>query len=376
MGGSHAAWAEGLVRHSGHHVHLVALPARQWRWRLRGGAIALARAAEGLVTEHGPPDVVLASDLVDVSAFLGLTRRWLGDPAVALYLHESQLVHPTGRARGARDGGAVARSVAAGDEAVAANWRSLLVADRVLVNSAFHRDALLAALPAWLARLPEAGGPDELGAVSARMEVLPVGVELRGLGRAERRSSWPAEPPLVLWNQRWDHDKRPEALLRVLVALAEAGVPFRLALAGERTRVDPREFTDAVARLGPRVVHVGHLAPEAYRRLLLGADVVVSTAAHEFFGVAPVEAMAAGAVPLLPDRLSYPELVPRWAHDAVLYRGGLFERLRTVLDDLAAARRRVHGLRAAMGRYDWSVLAPRYDEVLDSVVPSSSGPRG
>ena len=97
---------------------------------------------------------------------------------------------------------------------------------------------------------------------------------------------------------RWDHDKRPEALLRVLVALAEHDVPFRVALAGANTRSDPWEFDAAIEALGERVVHVGHLPRDAYEALLLRSDVVVSTAAHEFFGVATVEAVAAGLAPV------------------------------------------------------------------------------
>ena len=37
---------------------------------------------------------------------------------------------------------------------------------------------------------------------------------------------------------------------------------------------------------------------------------MLSTARHEFFGVAVVEALLAGCLPWLPDRLSYPELLP------------------------------------------------------------------
>ena len=58
------------------------------------------------------------------------------------------------------------------------------------------------------------------------------------------------------------------------------------------------------------VVHCG-FEPDraAYLRRLGECDVVVSTARHEFFGLAVAEALAAGCTPLLPDRLSYPELL-------------------------------------------------------------------
>ena len=39
-------------------------------------------------------------------------------------------------------------------------------------------------------------------------------------------------------------------------------------------------------------------------------DVVVSTADHEFFGIAVCEAVWAGAIPIVPNRLSYVELFP------------------------------------------------------------------
>ncbi len=373
-GGSHGAWAEGLVRHSRHRVHLVTHADRHWRWRLRGAALTLAEQADAVVAEHGPPDVVLATDMVDLAAFLGAARRSLGDPAVALYLHESQLVRPTGeappsarrrRAAGSGSGGPGSRPDA---EVVLANWRSMAVADAVLVNSQHHLDLLAGALPAFLAEAPDHPHLDRVEEVLGRCEVLPVGCDLSALLEGERRSTAPPagdDPPLVVWNQRWDHDKDPVAFLRVVRGLAREGVGLRLALAGENRRIDPQEFRAAVDELGDRVVHQGHLDVDAYRALLLRSDVVLSTAVHEFFGVAPVEAMAAGCVPLLPDRLSHPELVPPAFHDAVLYRARPADRLREVLVDLPAARARVEGLRDAMARFSWETLAPRYDATID-----------
>ena len=42
---------------------------------------------------------------------------------------------------------------------------------------------------------------------------------------------------------------------------------------------------------------------------------MLSTARHEFFGIAVAEALRAGCLPWLPARLSYPELLPEpaWA---------------------------------------------------------------
>ena len=184
LGGSHADWAAGLARHSAHEVTVVGHPGRHWRWRMRGGPVTLAEQAAAVVAEHGRPDVVLVSGLTDLAAFCGLSRRWLGDTPVALYLHESQLLHP----------GTPAGSV--GAEGVFANWRSMVAADHVFVASEFHRRELFAALPAALADVPDEPHGHLLPAVEARTTVLPVGVELAGLLAADRpapdggRRSW------------------------------------------------------------------------------------------------------------------------------------------------------------------------------------------
>lgn len=363
-GGSHRSWADGLVAHSHHQVSLVTHDASFWRWRMRGSALTLARDIEEVVDRDGRPDVLLVSDMVDLAALLGLTRRTLDGVPAVLYLHENQLAHPP-----SPDG-------AAEDLYASINWMSMAAADRAFCNSWFHREVLLAALPDFLDGAPDRSHTGFLAGVEASLGVLPVGVDLAGLIDGPRYSAFDTtgEPPLIVWNQRWDHDKNPDALFRVLRALARDGIEFRLALAGENVRSDPQEFEALRADLGDRIICEGWLEREDYLSMLLWSDVVVSTARHEFFGVAVVEAMAAGAVPLLPDRLSYPELLPAWAKDAVLYRSKLYDRLAEVLTDLPAARRRVDGLREAMRMHDWSAVAPRYDDILTEVARTYSRP--
>ena len=66
----------------------------------------------------------------------------------------------------------------------------------------------------------------------------------------------------------------------------------------------------------PRIDHFGYEQNRRrYWEHLAGADWVLSTAIHEFFGIAVVEALLAGCLPWLPQRLSYPELLPPEAQD-------------------------------------------------------------
>ena len=45
-------------------------------------------------------------------------------------------------------------------------------------------------------------------------------------------------------------------------------------------------FKELIPKLGDRLLHSDHVATDSYWSILSKADVVVSTAQHEFFGVA------------------------------------------------------------------------------------------
>ncbi|MDZ7792587.1 MAG: glycosyltransferase [Spirochaetia bacterium] len=125
---------------------------------------------------------------------------------------------------------------------------------------------------------------------------------------------------MVLWNHRWEHDKNPEEFFRVLFSLQEGGLAFRLAVVGEQFSRYPRIFDEARDKLAEEIVQFGYVEDRAaYYRWLRQADIVVSTANQENFGLSIAEAAAAGAYPLLPQRLSYPELIPPEYHGACLY---------------------------------------------------------
>ncbi|MCP3911960.1 MAG: DUF3524 domain-containing protein [Actinomycetia bacterium] len=348
-GGSHRQWADGLVAASGHRIRLVTHPDLNWRWRMRGSAVTLAEEMHRSVAIEGWPDMMLVSGLTDVASLVGLLRPPASIPIVT-YLHENQLVYPAGE-----------RGIDL--DMALTNWRSVVASDEVWFNSVFHRDVFFAALPALFDRTPDLDHRHLVEAVRHRSRVVPVGVDVVGLVGAQRP---PADgPPLVLWNQRWEHDKDPATALDTLVDLAAEGVPFRVALVGSGAGAETDQFEAVAIRLGDRVVAQGCLPRPAYLELLVRSDVVVSTALHEFFGVGVVEALAAGSVPVVPNRLSYPEVVgPEYLTAATYEQGDFGSRLHDVLGDLGAARAAIEGLRETMIRFDWSVLGPVYDTAL------------
>ena len=358
--GSHAAWAEGWQSASRHDIHLLTHEGAAWRWRMRGSAVTLAAATADWVAEHGTPDVVVATDMLDVAAYLGLTRRVLGDPAVALYLHENQLTYPR------RPGEALDQGLAW------AMWRSLVAADEVWCNSDFHRDEVRTALGGFLADVPDRDHLGLLPEIAARLVTLHVGVDLAGISPPPTRENHPGGP-LVLSNQRWHHDKDLGSVLRALRRLAERGRRFRVALVGDDRGGERAALQPLVDDLGDRVVHAGLLPRHDYIDLLGRADVVVSAARNEFFGIAVVEALAAGAIPVLPDALAYPEVVPARFHAAALYREGeLTSALESAITDVEGRRAAVAGLAQEVRRFDWSVMAPRYDDSVERLVASQA----
>jgi len=349
LGGSHRAWAEGYAARSGHEVEVFGLSDIHWKWRVQGGHVSLLPLVERAAAESGPFEVVLATSMTNVPALLGLGRRTLAGARVVLYMHENQLTFPL--------------SPDAEPDLTYAmiNWTSMLAADLVVFNSQFHRDSWFEELPRFLGRFPDRRHTPLIDEVRERTVVLPVGIDLEPLRAVERSN----DRPLVLWNQRWEYDTGPVEFAGAIETLVGEGLVFDVALAGDRPDVDPSELVALRNTLGPRLVHDGHAEIDEYRSLLRRSDIVVSTARHEFFGVAVTEAIAAGAFPVVPNRLVYPERIPREHHDTCLYAEGEFvERLRWAITSRAEIRRIADAIAPVMSECDWSVQAPLLDRYL------------
>lgn len=344
--GSHAAFLLGLMERSRHRVRALTLPGRFWKWRQTGSGLVLgARAARG-----PRPDLVFASDFLHLPDFLAVTRRAWGAPVPAvLYFHENQLSYPL------QEGHDLDRAYAL------ANLSGAAVADAVWFNSAYHREAFLKDLEALLSACPDHAPVDLARGIAARSRVVPLGVDLEALD-AHADPAPRTGPLTLLWNHRWEHDKNPEGFFAACFRLAETGADFRVIVLGQAFAEVPAVFAAARERLGDRVLHFGWV-PEraAYARLASRADVVVSLAHHDFFGVAVVEAMHLGCLPLLANRLNYPDLVPPDMHARCLVADAddLFTRLQALADDPAAAR--TGEARDWAARHDWRHAITAFD---------------
>lgn len=358
-GGSHAAFSRGYQRWSAHKVQLLTLPGVAWRWRMRGGALTFARQIRSMAQA---PDVLIATDMLDLATLLALTRsRTFRTPAV-VYFHENQLTYPLPSER-QRD-----------LHLAFTNLTSALSADLVLFNSAFHRDEFLAELPRFLRRFPDQHEWGVVDMVARKSEVLPVGIDFQRLERHRRPKN--VERPVILWNSRWDYDKGADTFFRAIDALIAEGEEFDLIIAGESTLAENPAFDAARERYRGRLRHFGY-APsfDSYAQLLWEADIVVFAARQEFFGIAAVEAIYCGCIPLMPNRLNYPNLIPPESHDHCLYRGlaDLTRKLRYALHHREELRR--YDFRRVLRDYDWPVVARALDTRLQSLARASSNHR-
>jgi glycosyltransferase involved in cell wall biosynthesis len=362
-GGSHQVFADGLVKHSEHPIELHTLPAERWRQRRRTAGLAFARRIANPQQYRG----VLVTDLIDIRDLRAVWKERC--PPLLLYMHESQMTYPSPKGE--------TRDI----DSALLDIKNALFADRIAFNSHFHRDRFLSEAEPVLEELPHVDSAASVEHLREHSTVLYPGVELpekppagaaqtaAGAAVAGARAAAGAQQrsPVILWNHRWEYDKRPGLFFRALSELAGRGAAFRLIVLGENPQRRPKPFLRAKEELGERMLVFG-FEPDRERYLahLREADIVVSTAIQENFGIAVVEAMASGCLPLLPERLSYPELLPEGWHDLCLYSpdARFRDRLQAMLDSPLPD---TTPLVSHMHRFSWTEMARHYDAALEEL---------
>lgn len=351
---SHAQWRRALQAMLPHWQWTeVCLPARYFAWRVRGNSLSLA-FGEHADTLREPYDLVVATSMTDLSALRGFVPELARIPT-AVYFHENQFAYPTSSH--------THNSV----EPQVLNLYTALAADYVLFNSHFNRRSFLQGVSALLKKLPDLvpkGLPERLEKTS---EVLPVPLpDLTDASASDACWSEQEDPLRIVWAARWEFDKDPELLNAILMELDKRNIDFRLALLGQRFRHTPRVFDDIIQRFSERIDQQGFVESRAaYLSWLASADYILSTAQHEFQGLAVLEAVALGCCPLLPQRQVYPEY---FTHEH-LYNttGDVAQQAESAVDKLVALQAMATKPEISVASFASQHLCLAYESVLTRV---------
>ena len=362
-GGSHRAFIDGLSKASRHTWTLLTLPAHKWKWRMRHSAITFASQAAELTEKRQSWDVLFCSDMLNLAEFSALAPAGVAGLPKVIYFHENQLTYPV-RVEEERD-----------YHFAMTNLTSALAADAVWFNSQFHLDSFLDAVEKFLKSMPDHQPFEAIEKIRAKASVYSPGIADFPARKAREQG-----PMRILWAARWEHDKNPEDFFEANKILKEKNIPFRLSVIGQRFQDQPEIFDQAHHSFQHHIDYWGYQeGRDDYERVLTEADVVVSTANHEFFGISVVEAIAAGAYPLVPNRLSYPEILGlgRIEGAGQFFFDGTVRDLADKLSGLADRIKKEALWPVAItpailtDHLKWHNLAHRYDEALEQICQSA-----
>jgi len=352
-GGSHRKWADQLTAFSQHHIDILSLPDRFWKWRMHGAAVTLARL---FLKKNHRPDVLIFTDMIDVSVFLSLTRQITHNISTVLYFHENQLTYPW-----SQDDPDVEQN--RNNHYGFINYTSALSVDRVIFNSNYHKDSFLNALPDFLKQFPDYQNLDSIGDIERKSSVIAVGIDTKTLDKYGNEVKTPTSERTILWNHRWEYDKDPKLFFESLITFSNENIPFKLIVLGEHTDSFPKIFNTIQTKLTDHILHFGYIeSKDDYYKMVASADIIPVTSKQDFFGISIVEAMYLGVVPLLPNRLVYPEHLPLQYRNTLCYQStsDYMDKLKNML---VGAFTRID-FKPHLRSYSWEVIIKKFDEMM------------
>ncbi|XP_037725193.1 glycosyltransferase-like domain-containing protein 1-like [Drosophila subpulchrella] len=301
-GGSHKQLIDTLIEGlSETDYEIFSLPAKKWHWRARTSALHFSQ----LIPLDHEYRVLFTSSVLSLAELIGV-RPDLGACRKIVYFHENQLIYPV-------------REVKQRDCQYGFNEiLSCLAADIVLFNSQFNCTSFLDNVQPFLKIQPDFKIKQIREQIQKKCQVLYFPVKFQ---RFPNKRKTPKEDNTdldqdqqclhLIWPHRWEHDKNPKLLAEALYELNGRNVDFKVTICGESYQEIPEAFDNIQEKLGNKLVNFGHLERDEYVKTLLSGDIVISTADHEFFGVAMLEATYCGCYPIVPNKLVYPEIYPK-----------------------------------------------------------------
>ncbi|CAF3767210.1 unnamed protein product [Rotaria socialis] len=301
--GSHRSLIDLLHRVLSPRSMLITLPGNKWPWRARCSSLILS---DLIPNNENSFKYVFSSSIVNLSELISLRVDLLSAKKI-IYFHENDLAYPKQNEQQEK------RDFQYGYNQIL----TALVADICLFNSLYNLNTFLDKLGPFLNRIPSPKPNTQQirQKIANKSKVFYYPLDKPTL--SIQINTEKTGPLCIVWPHRWEHDKDPETFFSVILELYETySLEFKLIILGQSYGEQPSIFSEVLSRLPSNYIrHWGFIESKSdYEKLLREGDVVVSTALHEFFGVAMLEACRAGCIPIVPDRLAYTELYPNEQH--------------------------------------------------------------
>jgi glycosyltransferase involved in cell wall biosynthesis len=232
--------------------------------------------------------------------------------------------------------------------------------DRIAFDAILHGAArVLAVSGVEEAQLRELGVPaDRVRRVPNALDVSRI-LPLPARGAFRKRHGIPADARVVLFLGRVTPNKRVDVLVR-----AVGGIPAAVLVVAGPDGGALAEIRRAAPALGPRrAILTGALDEAARREALADADAIALVSEHEIFGLAPMEGLIAGLVPVVSEGTGCAERIRAWDSGYVVDGAdprAVRDALARALDDPGASRRRAErGAEAARRELSPEAVAER-----------------
>jgi len=357
--GSHKSWIDQYSNVSSHSIKILSLPGNKWKWRIHGGAITLA---EKLNSKNFCLDLIICSDFVNLPVFKSLLNEKYKNLPIVMYFHENQITYPWSPHDKDKE---LKRDL----HYHFINYSSSLVSDFNYFNSNYHFISYINGLKKYLKKMPDFNNFNTIDSITRKSKVLNIGCDLDKFNKykCNRDNSI----PIILWNHRWEFDKNPDDFFNILFEIKKDEIEFKLVVLGEKFENYPLIFDKAKDKLKDNILAFDYVDSfSTYAKWLWKCDILPVTSNQDFFGISIIEASFCNTIPILPNRLSYPEIFDKKSNSNIFYENN--ELLKNKLKRyLINHNYKKNYINKNLMKFDWNNIKNFYDSEFEKITINS-----
>ena len=354
--GSHKHWIDSYKKYSKHKIDILSLPGKKWKWRMHGGAITLAKKFNALNKSF---DIIICSDMLNLPIFKSLCNKKILYSKIVMYYHENQLTYPWSPedvdVTNNRD-----------LHYAFINYTSSLISDYNYFNSQYHYESYIDGLKKYLNKMPDFQNKKTINEIKYKSDILHIGCELKN--NFTNKIIKKKNKPIILWNHRWEYDKNPDLFFKTLFEIKKNGIKFSLVVLGKKYKKYPEIFNKAKRVLKNEIIHFGFCnSRDEYLSWLNKSDILPVTSNQDFFGISIMEAVCSNCYPILPNRLTYPELFGIKDNPEYFYHkdNDLKNKIiKSIININELSLKVSKTSKELIEKYDWSVIVKKYDSIF------------